>query len=61
MNYEQKYNELAEKIKVAYWANKITIKNMKNSKNTDMSALKAYKDQQFTMLYQFADILEEEE
>ena len=59
MNYEEKYNELAEKIRVAYWATETTIKNMENSKDTDMSALKAYKDQQFAMWYQFSDVLEE--
>lgn len=61
MNYEEKYNELVEKIKVTYWATETTIKNMENSKATDMSALKAYKDQQFAMRYQFGDILEEAE
>ena len=59
MSYEEKYNELAEKIRVAYWATETTIKNMEKSKQTDMSALKAYKDQQFAMRYQFGDILED--
>lgn len=59
MNYEEKYKELVEKIKVTYWATETTIKNMENSKATEMSALKAYKDQQFVMRYQFGDVLEE--